>query len=132
MTRQRSLIRKIVLGSKLHLSAQQIYDIAKEKMPSIAMATVYNNLNALVEGKEIQRIKIEGRVDLYDCQVIPHGHGICDSCGKIEDLHFKGMREYIEKVYGIEVNSYDLSIHYLCDTCKRQTILPEIQRNIPK
>ena len=47
MTKQRKLILDIINSSDRHLTAEEVFFIAKEQMPGIAMATVYNNLNYL-------------------------------------------------------------------------------------
>ena len=41
MTRQRALILEILQHSPKHLTADEIFAIAKEKMPGIARGTVY-------------------------------------------------------------------------------------------
>ena len=47
MTRQRQLVYDVVHNSCEHLTAEQVFNLAREQMPTIVMATVYNNLNAL-------------------------------------------------------------------------------------
>ena len=49
MTAQRQLILKIIQSSKRHLSAEEIYIEAREELPGIAMATVYNSLKYLCD-----------------------------------------------------------------------------------
>ena len=41
MTRQRALILEILQHSPKHLTADEIFAIAREKMPGIARGTVY-------------------------------------------------------------------------------------------
>lgn len=123
MTKQRALIKKIVTSAKSHLSAQQVYEAAKQQMPTIAMATIYNNLNVLAECGAICRVKIDGRVELYDGELKPHAHLVCDTCGYIEDLHLEGVLPYIREEYKIDANSFELTIHYVCDKCKTHSPL---------
>ena len=47
MTKQRELILSILKQSDRHLTADEIFFLANLNMPSIAMATVYNNLNSM-------------------------------------------------------------------------------------
>lgn len=44
MTRQRALILEILQHSPKHLTADEIFAIAREKMPGIARGTVYLSL----------------------------------------------------------------------------------------
>ena len=46
MTKQRELIIQILKNNDRHLTADEIFFLAKLQMPSIAMATIYNNLTA--------------------------------------------------------------------------------------
>ncbi|MBE6590047.1 MAG: transcriptional repressor [Ruminococcaceae bacterium] len=63
MTKQRELIINILKQSDRHLTADEIFFLAKLKMPSIAMATIYNNLNAMNEAGLIKRLHIDGVAD---------------------------------------------------------------------
>ena len=56
-TKQRTLILDIVKNTNDHLSADEIYILARKQMPGIALATVYNNLNALYNSGKIGKIK---------------------------------------------------------------------------
>ena len=49
MTRQKALIYDIINKSSDHLTAEEVCRQAIDKMPKIVLATVYNNLNALVK-----------------------------------------------------------------------------------
>ena len=48
MTKQRKLVLAIINESERHLTAEEIFIEAKKRITSIAFATIYNNLNALV------------------------------------------------------------------------------------
>ena len=45
MTKQRKLILDIINNSDRHLTAEEVFFIAKEQMHGMAMATVYINPN---------------------------------------------------------------------------------------
>ena len=66
MTKQRQLILNIVNRSCGHPTAEDIFLAAREAMPGIAFATVYNNLNALTQLKLIRRVLMHGGPDCYD------------------------------------------------------------------
>ena len=55
MTRQRALILEILQHSPKHLTADEIFAIAREKMPGIARGTVYRNLKLMEQAREIAR-----------------------------------------------------------------------------
>ena len=120
MTKQRELILSILKQSDRHMTADEIFFLAKLKMPSIAMATIYNNLNALDEAGVIKRIHIDGVADCFDKIMEPHDHLLCDHCGKISDIRIPGMAETIKSALGTEITDYELTVHYVCPDCKRR------------
>ncbi len=119
MTKQRELILSILTQSDRHLTADEIFFLAKLKMPSIAMATVYNNLNAMNDAGLIHRLHIDGAADCFDKITEPHDHLLCDGCGKISDFHLPALATSLEETLGHPILSYDLTVHYLCPECRR-------------
>ena len=118
MTKQRALILQIVQSTHEHLTAEQIFLEARKKMPTIALATVYNSLNYLCENHMIEKIGFTGQTDRYDQMLVRHDHTLCEKCGAISDVIIDGLKEYIEEKNGSDVLSYDLTVHHLCPTCR--------------
>lgn len=119
MTKQRELIISILKQSDRHLTADEIFFLAKLKMPSIAMATIYNNLNAMHEAGMIKRLHIDGVADCFDKIMEPHDHLLCDRCGKISDVKLPSLSETLEHEIGCEIEDYELTVHYVCAECRR-------------
>ena len=120
MTKQRELILNILKQSDRHLTADEIFFLAKLKMPSIAMATIYNNLNAMNELGLVKRLHIDGVADCFDKIVSPHDHLLCDRCGKITDIRLPTLATDIAHTLGTEIEDYELTVHYICPDCRRQ------------
>ncbi len=120
MTKQRELILSILKQSDRHLTADEIFFLAKLKMPSIAMATIYNNLNAMHEAGLITRTHIDGSADCFDKITDPHDHLLCDACGRISDIRIPMLANSIETALGEEILHYDLTVHYICPDCRRK------------
>jgi Fe2+ or Zn2+ uptake regulation protein len=118
MTKQRKLILSIIQQSERHLSAEEIYELAGKQMPTIVLATVYNNLNVLVEQNIIRRVSVHGQRAYYDKNIIPHEHILCDRCGEMEDIDLGDIARLLQKRAGVEITSYELNLHYICDACK--------------
>ena len=118
MTKQRQLIFDIIQKSPEHMNAEQIYDKAKILMPSIAVGTVYRNLNLMTDARQIRRIEIPGSPDRYDKNLIPHEHEICICCGKLTDLSVPGLEKTIRSAAGDSLVFYELTVQYVCEDCK--------------
>ena len=119
MTKNQALILDIIRAAPRHMTAEQIFLAAKEKRAGIAMATVYNNLGALVSAGLISRLHIVGQADRYDRNTDQHEHLVCDGCGKIMDEKLHDLLSELSSRVGSEISSYELNMHYLCESCKQ-------------
>ncbi len=116
MTKQRRLIYDIIQGTP-HISAEQIYLAAKQKMPQLALGTVYRNLRLMVESGEILQFAVPNGTSFYDKTISEHEHMVCDRCGKIIDLPELNLKNLLETQCDIQVDRYQLSIEGRCSDC---------------
>ncbi len=123
MTKQRQLIFQIIMNTDNHLSAEEIFRIAKKQFPSIALGTVYRNLRLMVADGEIRQISSLDGPDRYDRNMNPHDHLLCERCGKLVDITFGGLKEVLESRAEITVLDYQLNIRGLCAACKKGSLL---------
>ena len=66
LTPQREKIVEILVeNSELHLSAEELYFILKEKTPDIGIATVYRTLDIFYELKILENISFSNGVSKY-------------------------------------------------------------------
>lgn len=130
MTKQRALILDIINKSYDHMTAEEVYKKAVKKMPGIALATVYNNINALFNSGEIRKFVLTDGSAHYDKQ-IPHDHLVCEKCGKICDITLKGEEfsalkaERLSDVLGQKITGYELIVKFVCDECKDKELSNE-------
>ncbi len=117
MSKNGRLIYELVSASCSHPTAEEVFLLAKNQTPNIAMATVYNNLNKLVAEGKLRRICVAGSADHYD-KAIPHEHLVCVKCGKLHDVQLGNTFEYLRSKITQELLSYELNLRYLCDDCK--------------
>ena len=120
MTKQRELILQILNQSDRHLTADEVFFLAKLKMPSIAMATIYNNLNAMNDAGLISRLHVDGGADCFERNVEKHDHLLCDNCGRFSNVRLPRLSDELSAAVGVSIASYDLTIHYVCPECRRK------------
>ena len=63
MTRQRALILNIMQESPKHLTADEIFALARQRMPGIARGTVYRNLKLMEQAHEIAKLEMSDGAD---------------------------------------------------------------------
>ena len=118
MTKQQTLICDILANIHDHLTAEQIFFRARETMPSIAMGTIYRNLNQLSQEGSIRRLTVPGQPDRFDRNPTPHGHLVCKHCGHLEDLFLPDLVPYLQELSGQDITHYELTMGYICPHCK--------------
>ena len=127
MSKQRDLVLDIIKQSHTHPTAEEIFFEARKKMPSIALGTIYRNINALNHEGAIRRVTIPEAPDRFDTVDIQHDHLICQRCGRLKDISLHGVREAIRETVGEDIISYELNAYYLCDDCKKEQEKQEVQ-----
>lgn len=120
MSKQRDEILKIINNSKEHLTAEEIFLLCKQGGIEISMATIYRNLSILVKNGAVKKLSIIGEPDRYDKNLTTHEHFICSRCKKVIDIHIDDLKEVLTKKTGIDIDSYDLCMHYICPECKNK------------
>lgn len=89
MTRQRQEIYRILLEKRDHPSANEVYMRAKDRLPQISLATVYNCLEALVQHGIIRQVNFDRESSRYCPNLSEHGHFHDANTGIIHDVDFK-------------------------------------------
>ena len=115
MTRQRALIARILRTAGRHLTAEEIFQLARQSMPSIA---VYRNLRLMSEDGELRRIEAAGGPVRYDANLSPHGHLVCRICGRLDDVAVPCLSSYLSRCTGEASPYYDLSVDWTCPACR--------------
>ena len=121
MTKQRATLIDIFRSEECqgqHRTADELWELARERMPGISRATVYNNLRSMAEEGLILRITSDGGADVYDSSGIPHGHLICRRCKRICDVSMPELMTELNERTGVRLESYELKMRYLCDSCR--------------
>jgi Fur family peroxide stress response transcriptional regulator len=125
LTPQRLEIIKIIVRSKSHPSAVDVFNQLKELYPMVSLNTVYKNLSMLSSLHEVKEIKTMQNSVHYDGDISLHGHAICEKCGKIIDVEidefdFNGFfdskikRKFTENYH---INNYGVEFYGFCDNC---------------
>lgn len=118
-SRQRELIRAAVNRSDRHPTAEAVYRQVRLREPTISLATVYRNLNQLVDNHELRRISVPGDSDHFDHTMEYHEHMICTACGAVVDVW--PARELDEQLRALPgVTDYELILYGLCPDCAKK------------
>ena len=117
---QRRAVAEALGGDDVHLTAEEVHDLARDRLPEISRATVYNTLNELVAMGEVLEVDVVGGARRYDPNVgEEHDHLVCDSCHAIRDVPRSGKPPAIAEGAraGYLVTAVDVTYRGLCPAC---------------
>lgn len=119
VTPQRMAIVELLDGH-VHMSVEELYGTIKERFPSISLATVYKNINVMLEKGFLFEVKVPGQKSKYELTKYPHSHVVCQSCGKVEDvvLDLKHISHEAANKSRYEIRGNALILSGLCPECK--------------
>ena len=121
-TTQRKVILEELHAVKVHPTADEVYDMARKRIPKISIATVYRNLEKMATNGDILRLDIAGKRRRYDADLSRHYHLRCRSCGGVSDISQAAISEItsqLEKLKGVSgIEGYSLEFRGICEGCK--------------
>ncbi len=115
-TQQRLEVYRTLMKKGKHLTADEIYEKIKLRMPAVSLATVYTVLDLFKQKKLINEIRIQFDKSCYEVRIDPHHHFFCKVCKKIIDLNLIPCQALEEGK--IEGNIIEELQGYFYGTCK--------------
>jgi Fur family peroxide stress response transcriptional regulator len=97
LTPQREAVLKAVRERDDHPTAGDIFARAKQYLPAISYATVYNSLRYLREAGLVQEISFGDGASRYDGITERHDHALCTECGKLVDFDLAEPAELMQE-----------------------------------
>jgi len=122
VTPQRLAVCKVILSSKDHPTAEQIYRKVKEEHPTMSPATVYQTLHLFTNAGLVQELGLSGRISRYERNTSPHINVVCQKCGEITDYEAETIKEMYQKIVeelGFKPTGQRLEIFRYCDKCRK-------------
>jgi Fur family peroxide stress response transcriptional regulator len=80
---------QVIRESGEHLTANGVFENARQILPGISFATVYNSLRYLKEAGHIAEISFGNGASRFDSMTSRHDHAICTKCGKLVDMEIE-------------------------------------------
>jgi Fur family peroxide stress response transcriptional regulator len=123
-THQRQVVYEAVVASHGHHSPEQIYAAVRKRIPSISLATVYNNLRLFVERGLLREVSPHASTLLVDGNLKPHHHLVCSRCKSVQDIEenfidFKRLSPHVPD--GFDLTQPVVEVFGLCRRCSAKT-----------
>lgn len=112
VTRQRLAIAEVLFARPIHLSAEQILGHAREWMPEVSRATVYNTLKLFREKNMVRELIVDPERVFYDSNTEPHYHLFDVRTGELSDISAEELQVVGTPVLpaGLELEEVDVII----------------------
>ncbi|MGH0051965.1 MAG: Fur family transcriptional regulator, partial [Sphaerochaetaceae bacterium] len=85
-------------------------------------ATVYRNLNSLVDEGKVKRVRVLGGPDHFDQTLGKHYHIQCIDCKRVDDIEvFEdiNLSEQNVEAQGYLLDSYEIVFNGICPECQK-------------
>jgi len=121
--------RKIILEGLAsqpdeHFTAEEIYEMVKEKYPEIGLATVYRTIQLFSDLELIESLNLDDGYVRYEIvksnSKHHHHHLICLGCGRV--FSFEGdlldhLERQINETLGFRVENHEVKLYGYCKNC---------------
>ena len=124
LTHQRLEIFKEIMSACDHPSAEVIHRRLQEKMPTIAIDTVYRTLATFDELGIVKRLHVMGERALFDANLDRHHHFVCTRCKEVEDIYWPEFDNSMlpEQAGSMgQVQSRHLELRGICNRCMKES-----------
>lgn len=103
-----------------HINIDSLYDIMLKKFNSISLATIYKNINLMIENSFIQEVKIPHEKSVYELSKEAHSHLVCHNCGSIEDvaIDLNTVTHAVSNNSDFKIDKVDVVFSGLCKKCQ--------------
>lgn len=118
-TRQLTAVLDVLVASRDHPTAEQVFRRVRDRVPRISLGTVYRNLDKLREQGRLRVVRLASGEAHYDARVAAHDHFICERCHAVTDLEIATAPAATPQLLagGHVVHWHTTAIYGLCGAC---------------
>lgn len=124
LTPQRRLIVDIIHESSGHVTAEDIIDHVKRKMPGVNKSTIYRTLETLEKAGCVLKSESGDRFIYHHADEGRHHHLVCSKCQKTVDCEndlFDSIERALAEKYGFSASFKHVVINGLCRECSTES-----------
>ena len=124
VTGERLALFEEIFSQHGHIDAEELLDAMRGRGLKISRATVYRNLDLLVESGLARKQRLASRGFLYEHMHAgqQHDHLVCTGCGRVVEFVSPGiaaLQAEICRAHGFVPNRHTLQIAGLCNQCAK-------------
>ena len=103
-----------------HLNVEELFKLIKKQFSSISLATLYKNINAMLETSLIAEIKIPQHKSKYEIAKEPHIHLLCQNCDEFIDVsvNIDTIVDEVSKKSHYQLLDSSIVLCGICEKCQ--------------
>ena len=120
VTHQRQVVYEAVIASNGHHPPETIYAAVRRRIPSISLATVYNNLRLFIACGLLREVTPHSSTLRVDGNLEPHHHLVCSRCKSVYDIEgdFLDLKRLSRQLpAGFDLTEPLIEVFGLCRRC---------------
>ena len=108
-----------VLSIHGHMSINELYSTLLVKFPSISLATIYKNINIMLEKGFLLEVKLSDQKNVFELVKNNHSHVVCLKCTDIIDidLNIEAILHEVKSISDYKIESNSLIFNGICPRC---------------
>lgn len=125
-SRKREAILREICSTKIHPTAEWVYQRLKPVYPDLSLGTVYRNISRFKEEGLIKSIGVVNGQERFDSTILPHPHFVCVQCSKVLDVDLdedplnRNLEHEISRKYGVDAQFHELCFYGTCAECQEK------------
>lgn len=128
MTKQRQAVFEELRRIDDFRSAQQIFEHLTLQGQKIGLATVYRNLQALAESRDVDVVRSDDGEALFRLCVTEehHHHLVCRACGSTREIEQSDIEQWVGSIaaqFGFTAVDHHMELFGLCAPCSADPAL---------
>lgn len=103
-----------------HMNIDDLYASLKQRFPSLSLATIYKNINIMIDKLFLSEVKIPHQKSVYELSKKEHAHAVCKACGAIMDIEIEtqSLMQEVAKRSHYELDEEALIFSGICPKCQ--------------
>jgi len=103
-----------------HLDIDTLYMLLQKNFPSLSLATVYKNVNLMLEKNFISEVQLENKKNVYELIKQAHSHVVCVQCNAILDIFLDTqiLFEEVTKISHFHLETSNIVFNGVCSECQ--------------
>jgi Fur family ferric uptake transcriptional regulator len=117
-TKQRAAIAEALRRAARPLLPPEILSDAQQSVPNLNLATIYRNLNLLIQEQLVAAVHLPGQPTRFEIAGHHHHHFHCRKCDKVFDIHACSSAISQLAPKGFAVDDHEVILYGRCPSCR--------------